>query len=84
MTDQNSQSTQEFELSRLIISTLNLEMQAADIAPEAPLFGEGLGLDSIDILEIALAQSDSKDNKHIFSSLRSLNHHIRQHQPTQT
>jgi acyl carrier protein len=92
MTDQNSQSTQEFELSRLIISTLNLEMQAADIAPEAPLFGEGLGLDSIDILEIALAisktygfklRSDDKNNDHIFSSLRSLNHHIRQHQPTQ-
>jgi len=66
---------------------LNLEVQAEDIDPEAPLYGEGLGLDSIDILELALAvsraygiklRSDDGNNRKIFSSLRSLNRHIRQ------
>jgi len=66
---------------------LNLEVQAEDIDPEAPLYGEGLGLDSIDILELALAvsraygiklRSDDENNRKIFSSLRSLNRHIRQ------
>jgi acyl carrier protein len=77
----------ELELARLIVSALNLEVQAEDIDPEAPLYGEGLGLDSIDILELALAvsraygiklRSDDGNNRKIFSSLRSLNRHIRQ------
>jgi uncharacterized membrane protein len=42
------------ELAALVVSELNLDVTAADIAPEAPLYGEGLGLDSIDILELAL------------------------------
>ena len=80
----------ELELARLIIETLNLDMKAADIDPAAPLFGEGLGLDSIDVLEIALAisktygiklRSDDKDNSKIFNSLRSLNRHIQQFRP---
>ncbi|MCK4709013.1 MAG: hypothetical protein KAU21_10390, partial [Gammaproteobacteria bacterium] len=51
-----SQTEQELDIAGLIIETLNLEdMQAADIDPEDYLFGEGLGLDSIDALEIALA-----------------------------
>ena len=77
---------EELELARLIVSALNLEIQAKEIDPDAPLYGEGLGLDSIDILEIALAiskaygvklRSDDPDNRKIFSSLRSLHQHIR-------
>jgi acyl carrier protein len=80
-------TAEELELARLIVSALNLEVQAEDIDPEAPLYGEGLGLDSIDILELALAvsraygiklRSDDENNRKIFSSLRSLNRHIRQ------
>lgn len=80
-------TAEELELARLIVSALNLEVQAEDIDPEAPLYGEGLGLDSIDILELALAvsrahgiklRSDDENNRKIFSSLRSLNQHIRQ------
>jgi|SRR5688500_17279099 acyl carrier protein len=78
---------EELELAQLIVSALNLETRAADIDPEAPLYKEGLGLDSIDVLEIALAisrsygvklRSDDSDNQKIFSSLRSLNRHIQQ------
>ena len=76
----------ELELARLIVSTLNLETPVEEIDPDAPLYGEGLGLDSIDILEVALAiskaygvklRSDDQDNRKIFSSLRSLHQHIR-------
>ena len=81
-------SAQEKELAQLIVTSLNLEMTADEIEPEAPLYGEGLGLDSIDILELSLAisktygvqlKSDDADNSKIFSSLRSLNDHIQQH-----
>ncbi|MDE1967710.1 MAG: acyl carrier protein [Alphaproteobacteria bacterium] len=87
MTDDNTQSAQEAELARLIVKTLNLEVPAAEIDPQAPLYGEGLGLDSIDILEIALTVSqqfgvklraDDKNNVQIFGSLRSLNAYIQQ------
>lgn len=73
------------EVAELIISALNLEMAASEIAPDAPLFGEGLGLDSIDILELALViskrygfqlRSDNEDNVRIFTSLRNLTAHI--------
>ena len=83
---ENSLSAQELELAQLIVKTLNLEVPAAEIEPGAPLFGDGLGLDSIDILEIALAiskaygvrlRSDDQDNARIFASLRSLNEHVR-------
>lgn len=83
-------SAQEKELAQLIVTSLNLEMTADEIEPEAPLYGEGLGLDSIDILELSLAisktygvqlKSDDADNAKIFSSLRSLNEHIQQHRP---
>ena len=82
MNDINTQSAQEADLARLIVKTLNLDVPAAEIDPQAPLYGEGLGLDSIDMLEIALAVSqqfgvklraDDKNNAQIFSSLRSLN-----------
>jgi len=88
MKDSAPPSTQEAELAQLIIKTLNLEISAAEIDPEAPLYGEGLGLDSIDVLEIALGVSkafgvklraDDKNNVKIFQSLRSLNAYIQQH-----
>lgn len=79
----------EQDVAQLIIDALNLEdVKASDIDPEAPLFREGLGLDSIDALEIALAisrqygfqlRSDSPDNARIFSSLRALSEHIAKH-----
>ena len=87
MSDRNAQNTEEAELARLIVKTLNLEVSPTDILPEAPLYRDGLGLDSIDMLEIALAVShefgvkvhaDDKNNIQIFSSLRSLNAYIQQ------
>jgi acyl carrier protein len=81
----DSMTAQERELAELIVSALNLEIQAVEIEPAAPLYREGLGLDSIDILEIALAvskkygfqlRSDDSDNVKTFSSLRNLNEHV--------
>lgn len=78
----------ERELGRLIVEVINLDIDAEQIDPAASLFGEGLGLDSIDLLEIALAvsqkygfslRSDDPDNQRIFSSLRNLSAHIAQH-----
>jgi acyl carrier protein len=84
-----TQSAGERELAELIVSALNLEGVApADIDPEAPLFKTGLGLDSIDALELALEiskrygfqlRSDDENNVRIFSSLRSLAAHIEKH-----
>lgn len=80
-------STQEKELAQLIVTALNLEVSAEEIQPDAPLYGDGLGLDSIDILELSLAisktygiqiKSDDADNSKIFSSLRTLNEYIQQ------
>ncbi len=71
----------ERELAVMLVTSLNLSQDPAAIAPDAPLFREGLGLDSIDMLEIALAVSkqygvelraDDPDNQTIFSSLRAL------------
>ena len=76
------------EVAELMIEALNLEVSADQIAPDAPLYGEGLGLDSIDVLEVALVVSkryglqlraDNADNQHIFSSLRSLSDYIAAH-----
>ncbi len=73
------------EVAGLIASALNLDISPEEIAPDAPLYGEGLGLDSIDILEVALAvskrfgfqlRSDDADNAQIFTSLASLTRHI--------
>lgn len=84
-----TQSPAERELAELIINALNLEGVApADIDPQAPLFKTGLGLDSIDALELALEiskryglqlRSDDENNVRIFSSLRALAEHIAQH-----
>jgi acyl carrier protein len=77
----------ELELARLIVTALNLEdLKPEELDPEAPLYGEGLGLDSIDILEMSLAiskaygvqlRSDDPDNDKIFRSLRSLSAYVR-------
>ena len=73
------------EDAQLIVEALNLEVTADEIEPDAPLFGDGLGLDSIDVLEIALViskrygfqlRSDNADNTRIFASLRALTAHI--------
>jgi acyl carrier protein len=75
----------EQELAELIVQALNLETNPAEIDPQAPLFGAGLELDSIDMLEIALEiskrygfqlRSDDTENVNIFASLRSLAAHI--------
>ena len=73
------------EVAALLVEALNLDTTPETIAPEAPLYGEGLGLDSIDILEVALVvsqrygfqlRSDDEDNVRIFKSLASLAEHI--------
>jgi acyl carrier protein len=86
-----SQSPAERELAQLIVHAVNLEtVTAEDIEPDAPLFGAGLGLDSIDALEIALEiskrygfqlRSDDEENHRIFASLRSLAQYIEAQRP---
>ncbi|MGB4335417.1 MAG: phosphopantetheine-binding protein [Chromatiaceae bacterium] len=75
----------QHEVARIIVAALNLDINPEDIQPEASLYGEGLGLDSIDILEIALViskrygfqlRADNADNVRIFSSLANLTEHI--------
>jgi acyl carrier protein len=76
------------EVAALLVEALNLDISPDTIAPQAPLYGEGLGLDSIDILEVALVvskrygfqlRSDDEDNVRIFTSLASLVEHIAGH-----
>jgi acyl carrier protein len=79
----------ESELKELIIDALMLEdMSAEEIDSEEPLFVEGLGLDSIDALELAMAidkkygvriKADDEQNKEIFSNVRSLAAYVGQH-----
>jgi acyl carrier protein len=78
----------ESELAGLIVTALNLPVDAGAIDPQARLYGEGLGLDSIDILEIALVVSkhygvqlraDGAENMQIFRSLRHLAAYIAAH-----
>ncbi len=75
----------EKEVAQLIVETLNLEIDPAEIEPDSPLFGAGLGLDSIDALEMSLTiskqygfqlRSGDKNISQIFSSLRALSNHI--------
>ena len=83
------QSAEEHEVAELIVETLNLEdMSAEDIDPEVALFGDGLGLDSIDALELALAitqkynvqlRADDANVKEVFYSLRSLTAYVQEH-----
>ena len=55
----STQTPMEREVATLIVTALNLEIAVGDIAPEDALFYEGLGLDSIDALELALEISRS-------------------------
>ncbi len=87
------QTPEERELAELIIDCLNLEdITPEEIEPEEPLFGDGLGLDSIDALEMALAisqkygvqlRSEDEHVKETFSTLRSLNQFIVENTPAQ-
>ena len=79
----------EHELAQLIVESLNLDgVSPGEIDPKARLFGEGLGLDSLDMLELSMSveqkygvklRSDDPDNAKIFGSLRSLSEHIQTH-----
>ncbi|MGH8544136.1 MAG: phosphopantetheine-binding protein [Gammaproteobacteria bacterium] len=78
----------ETEVARLMVQTLNLDMDPAQISPDDPLFREGLGLDSIDALELSLAvsrcygyhlRSDDPEITATFSSLRALCKSIEKH-----
>lgn len=82
------QTPLEAEIARLVVEAVNLESPAEAIDPAAPLYGEGLGLDSIDMLEIALAigkqygvelRADDEANRDIFASLRNLARHVGEH-----
>jgi acyl carrier protein len=73
------------EIASLFVQALNLGIEPEQIDPDEPLYGSGLGLDSIDILEVALIVSkhygvqlraNSDENQHIFRSLRHLAEYI--------
>ena len=80
------QTDAERALAELLVESLNLEgVDPAGIDPEAPLFNAGLGLDSIDALELSLAvgkrygvqlRAEGEDNRRIFASLRALSAHV--------
>jgi len=81
------QTELEGEVARLIIEAVNLDRPPEALDPEGRLFADGLGLDSIDMLEVALAvsrkygfqlRSDGAGNERIFASLRALSAHIAQ------
>lgn len=88
MTSTDTLTDFERQIAQFIVTTLNLDVAPGEIAPLEPLYGDGLGLDSIDVLEVALAvskqygfqmRSDDANNAVIFSSLRSLAAHIAAH-----
>lgn len=81
-------TTLQLEIAELMVQALNLDTPATAIDPEAPLYGDGLGLDSIDILEVALViskryglqlKADSENNHQIFSCLRNLAEYVAVH-----
>ena len=76
-----AQNPLESELARLLTESLNLDIAPEAIDPAAPLYGEGLGLDSIDLLELSVViakqygfqiKSDDPAITRIFSSLGAL------------
>jgi acyl carrier protein len=86
MTTADNQLLQD--VAALLVEALNLDTAPEDIDPQAPLYGDGLGLDSIDILEVALVvskrygfqlRSDDENNLRIFASLASLADHVAAH-----
>jgi acyl carrier protein len=86
------QTPSELKLAILLVEALNLEdVEASDIDPEEPLFGDGLGLDSIDALEIALAisqeyglqlKAEDESTRKAFATLRSLCELVETHKKT--
>lgn len=85
MTQTSTNTELENQTAQLIIDTLNLDIEVSDIEPDDYLFGEGLALDSIDALELAMAitqqfgfqlRSDDSKNREIFRSLKTLAQHI--------
>ena len=83
-----NKTTLQLEIAELMVQALNLDTTAEEIGLDAPLYGDGLGLDSIDILEVALVVSkryglqlkaDSENNHQIFSSLRHLADYVSAH-----
>jgi acyl carrier protein len=82
----------EAKIKETIVAALDLEdLMPADIQTDAPLFGEGLGLDSIDALELGMAvkkafgvtfSSDAAANKQIFYSVKTLADHVQAQQGT--
>ena len=87
----NREETEQ-KVKEIIVSSLDLEdVSPSDIDAEAPLFGEGLGLDSIDALELGMAvkkafgvtfSSDAAENKKIFYSVKTLADHVETQQGT--
>ena len=87
-----TQTEAELALATLLVEALNLEdIEPASIDPQQALFGSGLGLDSIDALEMALAiskaygfqlRSDNDDNRRIFASLAALSAHVESQRTT--
>ena len=81
----------ESRLKEIVVTALDLEdLTAADIGTDVPLFGEGLGLDSIDALELGMAvkkefgitfSSNPADNKKIFRSVKTLADYIEGQRP---
>lgn len=85
----STQTESEFKMAQLMVEALNLEdMEAEEIDPEEQLFGEGLGLDSIDALEISLAiskeygvqlKAEEESTREAFATLRSLTAYVESH-----
>jgi acyl carrier protein len=76
------------QLQKLIIKQLNLEVVTVEtFDPDMPLFGEGLGLDSIDAIELivlldknyGIKIGDSKEGRKVFQSVRTMAEYIHQH-----
>jgi acyl carrier protein len=89
--DAGAQQALERELATVLVEALNLDVAPDSVDPAAQLYGDGLGLDSIDILELALEvsrrygfqlRSDDENNQQIFQSLRSLAAHVALHRTT--
>ncbi|MFC3095361.1 acyl carrier protein [Alteromonas sediminis] len=84
------QTEAELKMANLLVEALNLEdIEAEEIGPEEQLFGDGLGLDSIDALEIAVAisqeygvklKAESESTREAFATLRSLTEYVAKQQ----
>ena len=76
------QTDEQYEIAHVLVETLDLEVAPEEIDPHDPLFGDGLGLDSIDLLEIVLVVSKrygvelTSEDRPAFASLRALTNHI--------